>query len=263
VAAWVLPDGLPPGGLVIPDPEFAIGRPVNEPVLWVSDRTVTDAAALWAGLRADYPRTGLWPLLLTELANGPGRPWHVGELAPMQLPAGGPDADEVLAELWKRATGTRPDQFDWGDAVDAAPSESWPGLAPAVAGYVDPGPAADMVAAQIARKLDVFAGLVPAPSAAAAIAACGWLGAANHASTAEVAVVLGSWQERFGAQLVAAGFHTLELAVPRPLPDFAQARRVAAEHYAFSPDSLGGSTAAFDEYARTLIGLRKWGFWWD
>jgi hypothetical protein len=263
VAGWVLPDGLPPGRLVIPDPKFATSQPVTDPVLWVSDQAVPDAGTWWARLRAARPRTGLWPLLLEELDSGPGRPWHSGELAPVRPPAGERDANSVLAGLWEQATGTGPDEFDWGNAADALPFESWPGLAPAATGDGDPGATAELVAVRLASERDMFTGLVPAPSGADALTACGWLGAANHATTEEVAIVIDSWQQRFGAQLVAAGFHTLELAIAFPPASHVQARWAAAEHYAFSPDNFGGTTAGFDDYADALVGLRQWGFWWD
>lgn len=263
MSGWALPDDLPPGRLVIPDPAFTGGETVTEPVLWVSDQVVQDAGRLWARLRAAHPRTTLWPLLLHELHNGSGRPWHSGELGPVRLLAGERDANSVLAGLWERATGTGPDEFDWGDTAEALPFESWPGLASAVRGDGDPGATADVVATRLARGRKALVGLVPAPSGAQALATCGWLGAANHATTEEVAVVIGSWQQRFGAQLVAAGFHTLELAIAFPPVGHEEARRAAAEHYAFSPDNVGGSIAGFDDYADALIGLHQWGFWWD
>src|ERR1700691_3906354 len=113
--AWPLPAGLPPGRLVVADPRYASGAPVTDPVLWVSDELVPDAAPLWARLLAEHPATGLWPLLLMPLPTvdfevvpltsgafeliheerypGPGRPWHTGQLDP--FPASAAEALDV------------------------------------------------------------------------------------------------------------------------------------------------------------------------
>jgi hypothetical protein len=67
---WRLPDGLPAGKLVVPAPEFSDDEAALEPVLWVSDRPVPDAGDLWARLRAEHPRSGLWPLPLASVGKG-------------------------------------------------------------------------------------------------------------------------------------------------------------------------------------------------
>ena len=124
--SWSLPGGLPPGRLIVPDPRYASGDPVTDPVLWVTDRLVPEAGPLWARLAAQHDATGLWPLLLVPLATtvfdvtpftggfelahevqypGSGRPWHTGELSP--LPAGAVDeleVSELLAIGWMLAT---------------------------------------------------------------------------------------------------------------------------------------------------------------
>ena len=98
--AW-LPDELPPGRLVVPDPDYADGDPVTDPVLWVSDLPVPDAGPLWASLLGQHARSGLWPLLLT----GPQDLSGVVRLAcrghPRQRPAQYPPTDrcyEVLGQ---------------------------------------------------------------------------------------------------------------------------------------------------------------------
>jgi Domain of unknown function (DUF4253) len=257
-----LPGGLPPGRWVTPDPGFAEDGSVAGPVLWVSDCLVPDAGLQWRRLMAAHPDTGLWPLLLRGLYSDPDRPWRSGEQEPVALP--GTDAasvDRVLARLWDSASGGTPGDFDWGDS---APFQTgpWPGLAasPALAG--DPDGEAGVLALELGGAGDRMIGLVPAGSGSAALAACGWLGAINHASVADIAVVVGSWEERFGARLVAVGFDTVELSVAAPPATPAAALQLAAEHYAFCPDNVGGATQ-LDEYAGALVGCRHWGFWWD
>jgi hypothetical protein len=267
-APWVLPPDLPPGRLVAPDPRFTGGGPAAGPVLWASDRPVPAAGALWARLRAEHRLTGLWPLLLTGLGGEPLRPWHSGELCPVPLPSAGErNAERVLAGLWRNAVGTPANRRDRGGAK-TLPFGSWPGLAraalpPAGLAAAGPGRHADTIAASIAAEHAVYAGLIPASSGSEALAVCGWLGATNHARTEQVAIVIESWEQRFGARLVAAGFHTLELAVAFPPGTASVALRLAAEHYAFSPDNFGGSLTRLGEYADAIAGVPRWGFWWD
>ena len=264
-----LPAGLPPGRLVIPDPQYARytdGDQVTTPVMWVSDRPVPDAGATWARLLAEHHATRLWPLLLGAHDGAPGvpaRPWHAGELAP--VPHGRAteaDADTILAGGWHLLTG---EDVDFGpDATPPLPFPTWPGLA-------EPGTnAADPIrfAASHATETDItnltgraeppYLGLVPASDGAAAITASGWL-APN--GPAETCAVIRSWQDRFGARLISLGLDTLVLVISRPPRNLAHARHVAAEHHAFCHDLA--DMLPFDEYAQQLIDSPSWGFWWD
>jgi hypothetical protein len=158
---WGPPDGLPPGQMIVPDPQYATGPPTAYPVLWITDQPVPDAGRLWARLLGQHGGTGLWPLLLTERTghfSGPGlatlplevtrilkhgtregRPWHAGELAP--IPAGQAttrDPATLLARRWNQVTGQG--GFDFGeDAIPAVPFRSWPGLADPGRSGTDPG----------------------------------------------------------------------------------------------------------------------------
>jgi hypothetical protein len=78
--------------------------------------------------------------------------------------------------------------------------------------------------------------------------------------------VLRSWEERFGAVLVAMTFSTLVLAVAHPPRSQADAERVAAEHFAFCPDQhdpQNGTVYTPRTYGRTIRGASRWRFWWD
>jgi hypothetical protein len=65
-----------------------------------------------------------------------------------------------------------------------------------------------------------------------------WSGMCNYYDRDLVGLcaVLRSWEERFGAVLVAMTFSTLVLAVAHPPRSQTDAERVAAEHFAFCPD---------------------------
>lgn len=284
-----LPAGLPPGRLVIPDPAFADGDLVTDPVLWVSDMPVPDAGSLWASLQRQHTWTGLWPLLLTgpqdlngmlqltlqtagideleDTADGtaPLRPWQTGELAPVPPEqAAKLDAEAILASGWDLATGEGIDLGD--DPIPGLPFRTWPGLAQPGPGSADPdqyaaalAAAPDGIVSLTGRQDPPHLGLVLAEDGAAAICACGWLSPAGGA--AETAAVIRSWQHRFGARLCALGIDTLAASIARPPRTIGHALHLAAEHLAFYP-GLADMTP-LDEYAATLVGSHVWYFWWD
>lgn len=109
-------------------------------------------------------------------------------------------------------------------------------------------------------------GLVAAGSGAHALAAVGWQGPLNYDNdTGKFAAVVASWQERFGARVVAVGGGTLDLSVAAPPPSPGDALAVASEHFAFCPDNVwqGGHPHTIAAYAERLVDAAAWTFWWD
>jgi hypothetical protein len=89
-----LPDGLPPGRLLAPDPRC---RPTDSPVCWVS-QPLADAPQQWARLHAIRDRTGLWPVLLRRIvADEPDWPPPCS-CDPGQIDA--LDAETILRGKW-------------------------------------------------------------------------------------------------------------------------------------------------------------------
>jgi hypothetical protein len=263
-----IPDGLPAGGFVVPNPAFSQGEPSTGAALWITADPVPDPGPVFARLLAAHRETGLWPLLLTEQESSSGRPWHAGEICP--VPAGRVDrldAAALLAARWEREAGLKPERFDFGDGTFPGVSRSaWPGPAGPAGPGSDPDQAAAGVVtapgalAQLTPDAEaVFIGLVPAADGAAALAAIGWQSSAGD--VAELAAVVRSWQRRFGARLCAIGSDTLGLAVAWPPATPEQALRVAAEHAAFCREAAYG--ADLNEYATELLGAPIWGFWWE
>ena len=96
------------------------------------------------------------------------------------------------------------------------------------------------------------------------LAVVGWDGAINyHGTSAPLACVLRSWEDRFGARLVRLGFDAMDLLVERPLPSYQAALGVAAEHFAFCPDNIYQGEGSIRRYAASLSGTAIWSFWWD
>ena len=55
---------------------------------------------------------------------------------------------------------------------------------------------------------------------------------------ARLCAVLRSWEDRFGIRVVALGFDQLLVSVATPPTTLAEARALAAEHFAFCPDNI-------------------------
>ena len=139
-------------------------------------------------------------------------------------------------------------------------SRSFPGLAPAEETTI-----ADDVLDEGLRVLPASRlGLVTAARPADAIAVLGWQGALNYDQAPdELSAVLRSWEQRFGAILVAVGFDTLHLLVERPPQSPESAIRVAAEHFAFCTDNVDQGAGSIRALAQELEGAPIWSFWWD
>ncbi|MBX6767230.1 MAG: DUF4253 domain-containing protein [Actinomadura rubrobrunea] len=237
-----LPDGLPAGRLITPAES-------DGPALWVSDEQLSDADMHWARLYDIRRETGLYPLLLDGLSSEPTRPWHDAELWPKATAdIDAVDATDVLAKRWREL-------MDNDEEV----------LSLAPAGTTDAD--ADAVARHMAEGLGEvnswFLGLVPADRGADALTVAGWNGPCNYINTEEVSAVVRSWENRFGARVVAVGFDVLHLSVATPPTTIEHAGQVAAEHFAFCPDNIWQGIGDIDEYAFYLVGAERWRFWWD
>jgi uncharacterized protein DUF4253 len=90
-----------------------------------------------------------------------------------------------------------------------------------------------------------------------------WIG-----GTLPVTAVLRSWEDRFGARLLAVGHAEFKLLAERPPRDLAAARRIAAEIFALGADEFfsGRDPSARQAVRDIADGLRRspiWGYWWD
>ena len=254
---------LPAGRLIRPGTPRGlrrIGR-AAEPALWLSAE-FDDAPAAWLALTGALDGSGLVPLLLSALEGQPGRPWAEGELSPEDAGVvDGLDLTEVITELWD---GGVPDEDE--DPEEAAEllapfGRAFPGLAPGTSRLAA---ARELAAATATVDLPAAIGLVRADRPADALVAAGWKGAVNILdSPAPLALVLRSWEERFGARLMHLGFDTMALLVERPVPDADEAFGVAAEHFAFCTDNITQGQGSISDYAEELPGATTWWFWWD
>ncbi|QES52344.1 hypothetical protein DEJ50_11565 [Streptomyces venezuelae] len=259
-ALSALPDGLGlPAGSVI-----AQG---GAPLLWLADETAEPGS--WAQLRPAAESAGLLPVLLHD-THGPAE-WWTDRLLPGRM--SDPEdhhVEVVLREYWEAVVPDEAEDEDpegEGAELIAPFGRSWAGLAaPGAAGADPEAEAAGTAEALLAsgRLRNPRLGLVPATRSADIPAAIGWTGPTNHENdTARLGAVLRSWEERYGARVVALGFDLLDLSVAAPPRTSAESLAVAAEHFAFAPDNIWQGAGSLREYAQELPGSRQWTFWWD
>ncbi|HWO64113.1 MAG TPA: DUF4253 domain-containing protein [Umezawaea sp.] len=261
-AGRVLSVPLPPGRSVVSEEE----EDGDRPAFWLSDKPAPEG--LWARLRADHARSGLWPLLLDALDDEDDdyRPWGNGEVLPgdMSSPA---DHDPVALLKGWWADHSEEGEGDAPSPLTAPYGRVWPGLSRTPAPRIDPDAVADGLAEQLlAGHGSMRLGLVAADRGADALAVSGWTGPMNYTNdTAEVSAVLRNWEDRFGVRVVGVGFATLLLSVAAPPSTYVEALAVAAEHFAFCPDNVlqGPSPQTLAAYAERLVDDHSWAFWWD
>ncbi len=135
----------------------------------------------------------------------------------------------------------------------------FPGLAPAVEEELDPEL---MRRAVFQYTRDARIGLVPAARPADILPRLGWGVANRDISGSELAVVLRSWEDRFGARLLEVGLEDIRLLVSRPPQTLEAAQPIAAEHVAFSVEAHKGLRGV-GKIARAIVNNPFWDFWWD
>jgi hypothetical protein len=138
----------------------------------------------------------------------------------------------------------------------------WPGPADPIRAELDPDACADALAETLVDQ-GFRVGLVAAARGADALTVTGWSGPANVTDdTGRISAVLRSWEDRFGARLVAVGFDTLQVSVAAPPPSPEQALRVAAEHAAMCPHLIVEAAGSLTAYATAITGAATWHFRW-
>ena len=237
-------------------------QPEGSPaVLWATDEPAEDLAEVLPSLRDPARRLGLVPVQLSGLAGKEGdRPWDSREFSP--APPGGTAAaaGELLASWWSMGVPDPEEDEDETAELLSPFGRGFPGLAPAVGRALTQ---AELRSALTAVPLGRL-GLVAAERPADVLAVLGWHGAVNYEQDGDaLSIVLRSWDERFGAELVAVGFDTIQLLVARPPRTLDDAQRIAAEHFAFCSDSVYQGAGSISQLANDLIDGPIWSLWWD
>ncbi|MFF1298387.1 MULTISPECIES: DUF4253 domain-containing protein [unclassified Streptomyces] len=149
------------------------------------------------------------------------------------------------------------------------PFAQWPGLAagmPVTSADATPEEAASGLLTELIQTrpfgLDFCRlVLVPARRGSDALALIDW---SAEAPLALLCALLRSWEDRFGAQIVAVFGSEVYVSVARPPADTGQADQLALEHVRSTADNIvNAPPTPFPEYARQPVGRPSWSFWWD
>jgi hypothetical protein len=263
-------------GVVPDDGEYCIdglwtpGRQVRAqsargPVAWITDRACHSPGLDWVTLGKQSPRTGLQPFLLSGLNDrGTLRPWDNGEFSePVDTSRiDGINVAQFLEGWWDgEAPGENEyEQDEELQAMFAPFGVRFPGLAP----MIDEPLGAELMRRALRQYTrDARIGLVPASRPADVLPRLGWDGACNSRTSLELAAVLRSWEDRFGARLLEVGFADIRLLVSRPPRTLEAAQAIAAEHFAFCDEGARMGLRGVSEIAPVLVGNPFWDFWWD
>jgi hypothetical protein len=100
------------------------------------------------------------------------------------------------------------------------------------------------------------------------LAAVGWTATDDyrdgHPNGLWIGAVLRSWENRFGARLLAIGpGATVRLLVQRPPRTLEAAEKIAVEHSAFCSECADRGFTTVREIAPVLVDAPIWTFWWD
>lgn len=110
---------------------------------------------------------------------------------------------------------------------------------------------------------DARIGLVAAGRPADVLPVIGWGGLDNRGeSLLPLTAILRSWEDRFGARLIAVGDADLGLFVERPPRTLPAAQRIAAEQVVLADECIGGAVG-IPGIAERLVNSPIWTFWWD
>lgn len=212
------------------------------------------AVLTWQALCAAHDRTGLWPFLADPPAKHP-RPevWEhlLNDARTDERPPHDPD---LFAALLAKTIGPDDDRDD-EDRDELREALRCKQL------VLHTRPANRTPWAQKTRQI----GLCPADVGGWEIPELiGWEGALNYAVFgAEHAAVLKTWHDRYGAELMALTFDTIELRVPNPPTDPREVASVALEQVAYCPDAVFQGAESITALAEQQVYSDTWSFWWD
>ena len=198
----------------------------------------------WRALRGVHRSTGLWPVLL-----GPRD--QLGETSSV---SGGDHEPEAVLDGMRADPGEVMVQLLEAVAQDPVAHER-----PRLPSRLDELPERF----EVSDEPGVLA-LVPAAAGWQVPGLVSWWGAANvDVAPSDHVAVLRSWDHRFGAELVALTYDTVELAVRRPPTAPADVLALARELDAYCPDAVAQDFGSLEALCLEMVVRRSWRLWWD
>jgi hypothetical protein len=218
-----------------------------------------NAIAEWKRLRAEYPSTGLYPVLLGEREESERieeRADYDGRAVAQILKA----SEEIDPVAWFRE---RPEDSEEPDDSgpeggradeDRAEDEDDDGL-----GHISSHK--EVLSEEFKPK--VLIGLFRVAAPWEVFALLGWGGWNGNPGAEEHCAVHSYWADMYGAEVVSVTDDVVECRVARPPLDRPAAAELAAEQYAYCPDIVDQGCGTVTALTATLQGSRYWYFWWD
>ncbi|MFF4894610.1 DUF4253 domain-containing protein [Micromonospora chersina] len=237
-----------------------------------------DHDRVWRALRAEHPRTGLWPLLgwtAGSAAEGTydwcrrhqGPDWLAAlrEVDPAERMAliirsklewalGDGDSSDPQVAAWQEEDRAAFDPRRVAEAIGPL-TEIPPGIRRETRRY----PPTEVLLVPAAAGHEVLA-LVPGLLSIMN----NWMGGPSHTELryADHVFVLRHWENAWGAELYHCGGDDLELAVARPPRDALTAASCAIEQWSYC-DDLSQILGDVHDVAREQAPADHWSFWWD
>ncbi|MFH7333934.1 DUF4253 domain-containing protein [Streptomyces sp. KHY 26] len=165
----------------------------------------------------------------------------------------------------REETGRGPGVEPW-DEDPGAPFDRWPGLAAGITSLAgaDPDAAARTAVSRLVTgpypPPTPHLALVPAARCADVPAV---MGRQAEAPLPLLCALLRSWEDRFGAPVVAFDGAMIHVSVARPPRDADHANRLALEHVLTGADNINDGTVPCPDHAASLLDSPLWSFWWD
>lgn len=219
-----------------------------------------DALAELDRLRAEFPRTGEYPILLGDSEEVEG----IEENQEDELdadPEGAITLDKsegIDAAAWLRRARHRDDEFEV-DADGESVVGEWPG--DVLSEPIELTVHRDVLTGKLKPRVAI--GLFAVAAAWEVFPKLGW-GNWNECPEAAVhAAVHRYWGERYGAEVVAITQDVVQCIVARPPVEPAACMLLAREQYAYCEDIVEQGVGSIANLAATLQNSPYWYFWWD
>ena len=251
------------GPVNIPSP-----KPISEsrPDILVTQVHGKDAIRAWEQLRAEFPQTNKWPMVIGD----DGDLSHLTDLwdeEPFPNPTPFTGSDPAIWFEWSPKA-----KWEWfvkkmaesGHSVPPIEDDSanvhgqWPENVPKDESYVVP---MDIVKKK--PKEVVHLALVPIQDVAEIPLKLSFGGWNENPYPDDHVVVFKYFHQKYGAEPVCMSGDTIEMKVSKPPQTKEEALELAEKQFIYCEDIVTQGTGTIESLAASLLNGKKWYFWWD